>query len=460
VLEEILAAKRAEVAARREARPRGFGGLAPSARSLEAALRRGRTAFVLECKRASPSAGPLRPTLDIAAAARAYAAHADAVSVLCDRTYFHGALEDLSVAAASAVDLPVLCKDFVLSPWQVDEARSYGAHAVLLMLAALDDAEYRACAARAAQLAMDVLTEVHDEAELARALALGARIIGINNRDLRTMAVDLGVTERLAPRVPRDRLVVCESGLATHADVRRLRPHADAFLVGSALMRAPDLGRATRELIYGVTKICGLTRPADAAAAERAGATHGGLVFAGGSPRRVSPEQALAVRAAADLAWVGVFVDQDPGEVAALAALLRLAAVQLHGGESAAYVAALRPLLPAGCEVWKAVQVQSPPPPLAATGADRLLLDSRPAAGRGGAGSPFDWALLAGYADLGACLVAGGLTPATAAAAADLGAFGLDVSAGVEERPGIKSEPLVAAFLAARRGRGRGETAA
>lgn len=457
MLDAILAAKRAEVDARRAARPRGFGGLAPSARSLEAALRSGRTGFVLECKRASPSAGALRPTLDVAAAARAYAAHADAVSVLCDRTWFHGSLDDLGVAAASAVELPVLCKDFILSAWQVEEARSYGAHAVLLMLSALDDAEYRSCAARAAQLAMDVLTEVHDEAQLARALALGARIIGINNRDLRTMAVDLAVTERLAPLVPRERLVVCESGLASHADVRRLRPCADAFLVGSALMRAPDLSRAARELIYGVTKICGLTRPADAALAERAGATHGGLVFAADSPRRVSPEAALAVRAAAGLAWVGVFVNQEPAEIGALAHRLALAAVQLHGDESAAYVAALRPSLPAGCEVWKGVSVQAPPPPLAATGADRLLLDSRPAAARTGAGAPFDWGLLAGYADLPRCLIAGGLTPGNAAAAAGLGAFGLDVSAGVEERPGIKSEHLVAAFLAARRGQGRGE---
>ncbi len=459
MLETILATKRGEVAARRAARPlAAFAAqVRPSTRSLEAALRNGRTGFILECKRASPSAGALRPALDVAAAARAYAAHGDAISVLCDHTFFQGSLDDLEVAAAT-VTVPLLCKDFILSTYQVDEARAHGADAVLLMLSALDDALYRDCAGRAAQLAMDVLTEVHDEAEVRRAIALGARIVGINNRDLRTMAVDLTVTERLAPLVPRNRLLVCESGVASHRDVRRLRGNADAFLVGSSLMRSADLGRATRELIYGVTKICGLTRPADAAAAERAGATHGGLVFAAESPRRVTREQALAVRSAASLAWVGVFVDQPAAEIATLARDLRFSAVQLHGAESAAFVAALRPLLPARCEIWKGVRVQAPPPPLAATGADRLLLDSRPAAGRSGAGAPFDWDLLAGYPDLGACLVAGGLTPGNADAAAALGAYGLDVSAGVEERPGVKSESLVAAFLAARRGRGRAET--
>jgi len=454
VLDAILRAKREEVAARQAARPRGFPGLQPCAHRLEAALRRGVTGFILECKRASPSAGALRPVLDVAEAARAYAPYADAISVLCDRTFFQGSLDDLR-AAAEAVRVPLLCKDFVVSAWQVDEARAHGADAVLLILAALDDALYLECAARAAVLGMDVLTEVHDEADLGRAVALGARIIGINNRNLRTMAVDLAITERLAPLVPRDRLVVCESGLASHRDVERLRPHADAFLVGSALMRAPDLGRAARELVHGVTKVCGLTRPADAVAAERAGATHGGLVFAPGSPRRVVPEQAAELVAAANLDWVGVFVDQPVGDLGGLAHRLGLSAVQLHGGETAAYVAALRPLLPARCEVWKAVHVEGPPPPLAASGADRLVLDSRTARDRAHPGTPFDWTLLAGYPDLGVCLVAGGLTPRNAAAAGSLGAFGLDVSTGVEERPGVKSEALVTAFLAARRGRGR-----
>ena len=456
MLDVILAAKRAEVAAR-QARAAAAPEAPPApraARSLKRALRRERTGFILEVKRASPSAGALRPGLDVAQAVRAYAPYADAISVLTDGAYFSGSLDDLD-AARAATDAPLLCKDFILTPFQVDEARRHGADAVLLILAALDDDAYRACAARAAALGMDTLTEVHEEGETRRAVALGAQIIGINNRDLKTLAVSLETTARLAPLVPPDRVLVSESGIAGHEDARRLRRHADALLVGSTLMRSEDLSRAARELIHGVNKICGLTRPGDAAAAERAGATHGGMIFAPGSPRRVAPERAQEVRAAADLAWVGVFVDEAPSAVASLAHALRLSAVQLHGAEDADYVAALRPLLPAGCEVWKAVAVREPPPPLAATGADRLVLDSRPAAGRERAGGVFDWALLAGYGDLGRCLVAGGLSPANAAAAAGLGAWGLDVSAGVEQRPGAKSAALVEAFLAARRGTGR-----
>jgi indole-3-glycerol phosphate synthase/phosphoribosylanthranilate isomerase len=455
MLDAILAAKRAEVAARRVAPSQGPIGPAPRPpRGFERALRSGRTGYILECKRASPSSGVLRPALDVPAAVRAYDAYADAISVLTDRTYFSGSLEDLRTAAATT-ELPLLCKDFILTPFQVDEARAHGADAVLLILAALDDAAYADCAARAARAGMDVLTEVHDEVELRRAVALGARIIGINNRDLRTLTVDLGTTTRLAPLVPADRLVVAESGVATHQDARRLRAHADALLVGSALMRSPDLSAAARELIYGVNKICGLTRPDDAAAAERAGATHGGLVFAPGSPRRITPERARTVRDAAHLRWVGVFADQPGAEVAETADRLRLWAVQLHGAEDQAYVAELRPLLPAGCEVWKGTRVEGAPPPLAATGADRLVLDSRPAAGRRGMGPTLDWQALSRYPDLSRCLLAGGLTPGNAAAAADVGAYGLDVSAGVEERAGAKSVSLVTAFLAARRGGGR-----
>jgi indole-3-glycerol phosphate synthase/phosphoribosylanthranilate isomerase len=458
MLETIVAEKRREVAAREARRPgRSFqDALRPSTRSLAAALRRGRTGFILECKRAAPSAGVLRPDLDVASAVRAYAAHGDAVSVLTDAARFAGSTDDLTIAAQAA-DVPVLAKDFIVSRYQVEEARLHGADAVLLMLSVLDDAQWGVCHAAARRLGMDALTEVHDEAELTRALALDAAIIGINNRDLRTMRVDLAVTERLAPLVGDGRLVVAESGITSHRDVVRLRGRVDAFLVGTALMRSGNLARAVREVIYGVTKICGLTSVADARAAEAAGATHGGLVFAEESPRRVSLGQARGIRSGTDLAWVGVFVNESASNVALHARELGLAAVQLHGEESAEYVAMLRPQLPAGCEVWKSARVGSLPPPIASTGADRLLLEAGVSGSgpRGGTGRTFDWGRLKYYGDASRCLVAGGLTPTNAAAADRLDVWGLDVSSGVEERPGVKSQAKLAAFLGARRGRGR-----
>lgn len=452
-LDAIVAHARADVAARKAAGP-SWDGCAPSDRSLEAALRTPRTSFVLECKKASPSRGLIRADYDPVAIARAYATHADAISVLTNTRYFDGSHAHLR-AVREAVSLPVLCKDFIVDPWQVREARGHGADAVLLMLSVLDDAAWLRCAAEAASLSVDVLTEVHTEVELARAVALGAPIIGINNRDLRTLTVNCGVTRRLAPRVPRDRVVLSESGIESHADVVALRDLCHGFLVGTSLVREPRLDRAVSRLIFGVTKVCGLSRPEDAALARDAGATHGGLIFAPESPRHVTLDTARRVRAAADLDWVGVFVNADPGVIASTARDLSLAAVQLHGEETAETVTAVRAALSPGTEVWKAVRVRDRVPSLAESGADRLVLDTWSEGARGGTGHIFDWELLRSASDLDRALLGGGLTPARTGAAERLGAWGLDVNSGVESAPGVKSPEAVRAFFAARRGTGR-----
>jgi indole-3-glycerol phosphate synthase/phosphoribosylanthranilate isomerase len=296
---------------------------------------------------------------------------------------------------------------------------------------------------------------VHTEPELERALRLGATIVGINNRNLDTLEVDLNAVRRLAPKVPAGVTVVCESGIASHDDVRGLRGLADAFLVGTSLMREPDLPGAVRRLVYGVNKVCGLTAPEDARMAESAGATHGGLIFAAESPRRLDPVRAAEVRAAADLRWVGVFVNEDPERVAQTAADLTLSAVQLHGEESAEQVARLRLLLPNGCGVWKAVRVRERIPRVAETGADLLLLDGWAAGRRGGTGRSFDWSLLADYPDVDRVMIGGGLTAERVAQAAGMGAHGLDVNSGVESEPGRKDAGKLGDFFAARRGVGR-----
>lgn len=464
-LEGILAHKREEIARRKAERSLEsvLASCVPSDRSLTGALAARSPGFILEIKFASPSAGVIRPGQDLDPILASYGRHADAVSVLTDERFFGGSLARLAEARAG-VEQPILCKDFILEPFQVAEARLFGADAVLLILAAVDDSTWRACADLAARLRMAVLTEVHDETEAARAVALGADIIGVNNRDLVTLAVDSGTVPRLAPRLPADRLVVAESGIASRADVTALRPFADAFLVGSALMREVDLDAAVRNLVYGVTKVCGLTREDDARAAQRAGATHGGLVFATGSPRLVSVAQADPVRRAAPLEWVGVFADQPPEEIATTARRLALSAVQLHGHENPAEVARVGTLVPPGCAVWKAVRVRDRVPLRAETGGDRLLLDgARPApesrhsiAGPaavhlGGTGQRFDWALLDGYPERSDVLLAGGLTAENAAHAAALGVYGLDVSSGVESTPGRKDPARLAAFFRARR---------
>ncbi|MGQ0702177.1 MAG: bifunctional indole-3-glycerol-phosphate synthase TrpC/phosphoribosylanthranilate isomerase TrpF [Gemmatimonadales bacterium] len=453
MLDQILATKRAEVAARKQAVSLEslLARCDPSRRRLGTALRQGKPGFLLEIKFASPSAGLIRSAADLATVLESYRRHADAVSVLTDRTYFGGS-PDLLARVRRGLDQPLLCKDFILEPYQVAVARAHGADAVLLILAAIDDAVWQACAALADQLGMEVLTEVHDAAEAGRAVALGARLIGINARNLRTLRVDPSVITRIAPGLPADRVVVAESGIESRDQVEQLRPAADAVLVGTALMREDDLDRAVRRLIYGRTKICGLTRAEDAVAARETGATHGGLVFAAHSPRQLDLAQARPVRAAAELEWVGVFADHDPQEISTVARELGLRAVQLHGSEGTDVVARVRARLPRECEVWKASPVSEPGaiPTRRETGADRLLLDSG-AAGRGGTGRAFDWSLLAGYAERRDVVLAGGLGEHNVGEAAALGTWALDASSGVETAPGHKDRERLGAFFRARR---------
>lgn len=451
-LAEILEQKRRDVAERKALAPlEGWcDALVPSDRSLLQRLRTSETAFILECKQASPSEGRLRPGFDAVAIARTYAPFATAISVLTDGPFFGGSFEHLR-AVRAAVAQPVLCKDFVVDPWQVYEARRHGADIVLLMLSVLDDDTYRACRAAADRLALDVLTEVHDEVELQRAVALDAPVIGINNRNLRTLAIDLDTSRVLAPRVPRDRFVISESGLRTHGQVRALWDQVDGFLVGSSLMKAPDLGLAVRELCFGPVKVCGLTRPEDAQAAWHCGATWGGMIFYPKSLRGVSQGFDFGC----PLRPVGVFVNETPERVAALAAEHGMAAVQLHGDEDEGYVSRLRGMLAPDTEIWLACRIADTLPDSVPHGVDRMVFDTASEAARGGTGRRWNWDLLRGYPSLDRVMLSGGLTPELAAEAARAGAAGLDVNSGVEERPGIKDPALMQAFFRALRARGQ-----
>lgn len=258
-LTEICAATTIEVSQRKRVRSLadldGLAATHSAPRGFEAALRRAAvTGFglIAEIKRASPSKGLIRADFDPPAHAQAYAAGgATCLSVLTDAPYFQGH-EDYLIAARAACDLPVIRKDFMVDPWQCAEARAIGADAILIIVAALSDSQMSEIEAAALERGMDVLVEVHNEDEMARAAGLRSRLIGVNNRDLRRFVTDLAVTERLAPLAPEGALLVGESGITQHGDLVRLaQSGVRCFLVGESLMRQNDVAAATHLLLTG-----------------------------------------------------------------------------------------------------------------------------------------------------------------------------------------------------------------
>ncbi|MDF7671314.1 bifunctional indole-3-glycerol-phosphate synthase TrpC/phosphoribosylanthranilate isomerase TrpF [Orbaceae bacterium ESL0721] len=416
----------------------------PSDRDFYAALKKPKTAFILECKKASPSKGLIRSDFDPAKIAAIYKDYASAISVLTDKKYFQGDFDFIPMVR-SQVTQPVLCKDFIIDEYQIYLARHYQADAILLMLSVVNDDEYRRFSALAHALGMGVLTEASTEEEVKRAISLDAKVIGINNRNLRDLTVDLNRVKNLSKTIPADRTIISESGIYTHQEVVELSQYANGFLIGSALMSEENLPLAIRKVIWGENKVCGLTKPADAVSTYQAGAVYGGLIFVPSSPRYIDPTDATKVIAAAPLNWVGVFRDELLENVCKIAKQLSLYAVQLHGSEDVDYIAALRTLLPAECQIWQAVSIDKQIPNYENPLISRYIFDH----GAGGSGESFDWSLLTnGEVDLSQVILAGGINLQNIQAALAVPCQGLDLNSGVESAPGIKDSDKIAAIFA------------
>lgn len=456
VLAKIVADKRVWVEERKAQQPlESFKqDLQPSDRDFYQALHTGKTEFILECKKASPSKGLIREDFDLDYIASVYANHASAISVLTDEKYFQGDFNFLP-QVRKHVTQPVLCKDFMIDEYQVYLARHYQADAILLMLSVLNDQEYQHLANVARSLNLGILTEVSNEEELERAIALKAPVVGINNRNLRDLSITLERTKELAPRLSKDTVVISESGIHNHQQVKELSHFANGFLIGSSLMSEDNLEVAVRRVILGENKVCGLTHADDANLAYRSGSVYGGLIFAPKSKRRVSIEDARLIMSGAPLHYVGVFQNQPMDEVAQTANQLGLAAVQLHGTETQAQIAELRRLLPKSVKIWKAYGISDQLPTLLEQHVDKHLLDSQVGNQSGGTGMSFDWDLLnkgnTSTSHRQSIMIAGGLSPDNIEEAAQLGCIGLDLNSGVESEPGKKDpQKLEAAFKALR----------
>ena len=450
ILTEIVAQKRLQNKQQDQlyAIPSEHNALSPSTRSLYDALNQPQAGFILECKKASPSKGLIRPDFNPVELAKTYQPYAAAISVLTEPEYFQGSYEYLA-AVSQHVDLPILCKDFFIDEQQVYRARYFGADAILLMLSVLDDEQYQRLHAVADELGLDVLTEVANETEMERAAQLGARIIGINHRDLTDLSINPNRSHELAPLAPKGALLIAESGFSEHHDIRRCSDIVNGFLVGSALSAENDVDLACRKLLYGENKVCGLTRAEDALSARTAGAVFGGLIFAERSPRCLEVEQASnIIRQVNGLHYVGVFADQPLSFVVDTAFELGLHAVQLHGHEDIDFTVELQNRFKqagiAHVQIWKAVTVDAPfrlnEHPLRHS-VDRFVLDH----GQGGTGETFNWQLLNDMdaQERSRCLLAGGISPSNVSAAISQGFIGVDSSSKLEWQAGIKDAQLV-----------------
>jgi len=454
ILDKIVANRRIEINALKKTKPLTsfIDELSPTTKDMYAALRRTNekpeAGFILECKKASPSKGLIRPNFDVKAICQTYDKYAAAISVLTDEKYFQGNFDYLKLVTET-VSCPVLNKDFFIDTYQIYLARHYGADAILLMLSVLSDDEYLELASVAEQYNIAILTEISTTDERDRAIKLNAKMIGINNRNLRDLSTDISRTFDFAPTLPNDRIVISESGIYNNAQVRELAPAVDGFLVGSSLMAMDnnvhnDIDLACRKLIYGNNKVCGLTAPEYAVAAAKSGARFGGLIFAEKSPRCITKEQALSItNTQSHLDYVGVFVNHKRCEIIDLVKSLNLTAVQLHGDEDEAYIKELKAQLNEhnrdNCEIWQASSVLDNVPELSTQVAHHLLDGKSP-----GSGQSFDWRTLAdSEQDLSYSLLAGGLNSnninLALAQLTNLDLFGLDINSGVETSPGIKS---------------------
>ena len=454
-LDRIRPVKEAEVAALRTLHaleaPRRPG---PPVRDFAAALRGGGR-LIAEVKRCSPSDPGFRQDAAVERLAAVYQrSGAAAISIVTDRANFGTSLDDVA-ALRAASSLPVLAKDFVIDEVQVQAAWAAGADAVLLiarMLTAARLAELLACVRG---LGMESLVECHDEADIGAALAAGAILVGLNNRDLNALTTDVGLTARMLPLLPDGVVRVAESGIDSRGQVRDLAAlGADAFLVGHALLKHADPGRKLRQLLgveaegAPLLKVCGLTDPADAVAAHTAGADLLGVIFAA-SERRVDPARALAIRSAVPTArLVGVFRDEAPDRVVEIALACGLDLLQLHGAESPAECTALRNRT--GLPVIKALDAGPDLVPRArAYDVAYLLLDlpkGAPAPPVGTVAPELAAAAQTLRAEGRRVLLAGGLDlqnikPALAAAP-----DGVDLCRGVESSPGRKDLDKLAAL--------------
>ncbi|MCW5197239.1 bifunctional indole-3-glycerol-phosphate synthase TrpC/phosphoribosylanthranilate isomerase TrpF [Buchnera aphidicola] len=406
--------------------------LKPSSRQFYHHIQSNHPCFILEIKRSSPSIGIINNNFNINEIVKCYNKHATIISVLTDKKYFGGQFEFLNIVH-NLTKKPILCKDFFIHPYQIYFSRYHKADAILLMLSILDDHEYYTLSKIAHNMNMGVLTEINNKSELERAIKLKAKIIGINNRNLYDLSININRTHFLTSLIPKNQIVISESGINNHHQIKKLKNIVHGFLIGSSIMKYKHIHIAVNKILYGNNKICGLTRKKDARFAQTVGAVYGGLIFIPKSIRCINLNSAKRIIHHTQLKYVGIFQNEKIKNIVYITKLLSLHAIQLHGHENQEYIINLKKKLSKKIKIWKAIDITNIKKNKLQY-IDYYVFDNT----QGGSGKCFDWSILKQY-NLKDVFLSGGLSIHNCLHASQLGCFGLDFNSKIEKFPGIKS---------------------
>ncbi|CAL4321021.1 Tryptophan biosynthesis protein TrpCF [Buchnera aphidicola (Sipha maydis)] len=398
-------------------------------------LKKKTPAFILECKKSSPSLGIINKKFDLKRIARVYKKYSSVISVVTEENYFHGNIKNISIIR-NDVKQPILCKDFIFDPYQIYLSRYYQADAVLLILSILNDSQYIYLSNLSKKLNLGILTEISNLKELKRALKLNAQVIGINNRNLKDFSININQTKNLSPFIKNKSIIISESGISKNSHIKKLSSFVNGFLIGSSLMKAKNLELATKKIIFGHNKICGLTRYKDAEYAKKYGATYGGLIFCKNSPRKINKEISNTIIKIKDFLFVGVFQNQKIDYLLEKIFSLNLKIIQLHGEEDIEYIKLLKKNVGKKIKIWKSINVKNNKYFYQKNKEiNKYLFDNHIP----GSGKSFDWNILR-KENKKKIILSGGLNIKNCKKASHIGCFGLDFNSGVEKKIGIKDK--------------------
>ncbi|WP_343190474.1 bifunctional indole-3-glycerol-phosphate synthase TrpC/phosphoribosylanthranilate isomerase TrpF [Buchnera aphidicola (Mollitrichosiphum nigrofasciatum)] len=408
-----------------------------SDRNFYSNLKKEYPAYILECKKYSPSHGLLRNKFDLPKITNIYKKYASAISVVTDEEFFKGSFKNL-LLVRNNVHQPVLCKDFIIDKYQIYLARYYKADAILLMLSILNDAQYIYLSNIAKKLNMGILTEIYDINEMHRAQNLKAKVIGINNRNLNDLNINIQNTQKIAPLISKKTIIISESGINSFKQIKKLRKMVHGFLIGSYLMKKKNIDHAIKRLIFGNNKICGLTNTQDAICSEKNGAIYGGLILCKNSPRKININKAKKIISNTNLKHVAVFQNNTARYIINVCKKINLYAIQLHGNETQEYINNIRRNISSKIKIWKSIPIINSFPNLKFIHVKKYIFDNI----IGGSGNTFNWSILKNK-KINNIFIAGGLNIDNCKIALKFDCFGLDFNSGIESIPGIKSEKKI-----------------